>query len=131
MKKLTNIFALLLLVVCSLCLFSCDKTADDVVISVDGTKIQIEDKTLKDYMDYLVSEGELSYLFSNGMITEVNGVKNGTNQYWMIYTNDFEYSNTAWGTYEKDGVTYSSATLGIEELPIKDGAIYILTYQNF
>ncbi len=131
MKKLTNIFALLLLVVCSLCLFSCDKTADDVVISVDGTKIQIEDKTLKDYMDYLVSEGEMMYEISNGMITEVNGVKNGTNQYWMIYTNDFEYSNTAWGTYEKDGVTYSSATLGIEELPIKDGAIYILTYQTF
>ena len=131
MKKLTQFIAIVLLTVCSLCLFSCDKPAEDVVITVDATKMEIEDKTLKDYMDYLVSEGELSYLVSNGMITEVNGVKNGTNQYWMIYTNDFEYSNTAWGTYEKDGVTYSSATLGIEELPIKDGAIYILTYQTF
>lgn len=131
MKKLTQFIAIVLLMVCSLCLFSCDKPAEDVVITVDATKMEIEDKTLKDYMDYLVSEGELSYLVSNGMITEVNGVQNGTNQYWMIYTNDVEYSNTAWGTYEKDGVTYSSATLGIEELPIKDGAIYILTYQTF
>ena len=131
MKKLTQFIAIVLLMVCSLCLFSCDKPAEDVVITVDATKMEIEDKTLKDYMDYLVSEGEMTYEISNGMITEVNGVKNGTNQYWMIYTNDFEYSNTAWGTYEKDGATYSSATLGIEELPIKDGAIYILTYQTF
>ena len=41
MKKLTNIFALLLLVVCSLCLFSCDKPAEDVVITVDGTKLKV------------------------------------------------------------------------------------------
>ena len=69
MKKLTQFIAIVLLMVCSLCLFSCDKPAEDVVITVDATKMEIEDKTLKDYMDYLVSEGELSYLVSNGMIT--------------------------------------------------------------
>ena len=88
-------------------------------------------KTLKDYMDYLVADGVLTYQLSGTMLDSVNGVKNGLKSYWMLYTDDADNSNNTWGTIEKDGKTYASAMYGICELPIKDGCTYILTYQTF
>ena len=49
--------------------------------------------------------------------------------YWMLYTDDSENSNTAWGQIEYDGKIYGSAALGAGELVIKDGLTYIWYYQ--
>ena len=49
----------------------------------------------------------------------------------MLYTDDSENSNTAWGQIEYDGKIYGSAALGAGELVIKDGLTYIWYYQAF
>ena len=124
--------ALLLGLVVSLFAFSaCQKEAKDVVITVSSDQYEIQDKTLKDYMDYLVRDGVLTYSLNGTLLNTVNGVSNGLNSYWMIYTDDAENSDTTWGTLEKDGKTYASAMYGICDMPIKDGCTYILTYQTF
>ena len=132
MKKTTKILALLLVLVVSLFAFSaCHKEAEDVVITVSKDEYVIEGKFLKDYMDYLVAEGTLTYALNGTLLQTVNGVSNGTKSYWMLYTDDAENSDTTWGTYEKNGKTYASAMYGVSDMPIKDGCTYILTYQTF
>ena len=139
MKKLTKLFALILTLVSLFVFTSCqdnndgDKTPSDadVIITVSAEEYDIQDKTLKDYMDYLVTDGVLEFEMNGTMIKAVNGVENTTNSFWMIYTDDMENADSTWGTYEVNGKTYSSAKLGISELPIKDGCTYVLTYQKF
>ena len=132
MKKTTKILALLLVLVVSIFAFSaCHKEAEDVVITVSSDEYVIEGKFLKDYMDYLVAEGTLTYALNGTLLQTVNGVSNGTKSYWMLYTDDAENSDTTWGTYEKNGKTYASAMYGVCDMPIKDGCTYILTYQTF
>ena len=138
MKKLTKLFALILTLISLFVFTSCqdnndDKTPSDadVIMTVSAAKFDLEGKTLKDYMDHLVGKGELTYVIADGMITEINGTKNGLNSYWMLYTDDTENSNTAWGTYEVGGKIYASAAVGAAELTLKDGCTYIFTYQTF
>ena len=141
MKKLTKLFAFMLVLVSIMTMFACQNpTTDngdrepsdaDVIMTISAAEFDLEGKTLKDYMDHLVGNGELTYVIADGMITEINGTKNGLNSYWMLYTDDAENSNTAWGTYEVGGKTYASAALGAAELTLKDGCTYIFTYQTF
>ncbi len=103
---------------------------DKVVITINVEYMEItEDTTLLDYMNKLEENGEISFIISDGMITEINGVKNGSSTYWMLYTDDSENSNTAWGQIEYDGKIYGIAALGAGELVIKDGLTYIWYYQ--
>ncbi len=140
MKKLTKLFAFMLVLVSMMTMFACQNPTDngdkepsdaDVIMTVSATEFNIEGKTLKDYMDYLVDKGELTYTIADGMITTINGTKNGLNSYWMLYTDDTENSNNAWGTYEVNGKTYASASVGVNLLALKDGCTYIFTYQTF
>ena len=89
-------------------------------------------KTLKDCMDDLKTRGELDFTEQDSefgaFINSVNGIANTSSTYWMLYTDDAENSNDAWGTIEYDGTTYASASLGASSLVIAKGCIYIWVY---
>ena len=138
MKK---ILSLILLVVCAcLCFVGCNdisNTADTVAKDGDYVLINVESipesvVTLSDYMNSIKGGNEISaFIIENGMLTSINGKKSQGSLYWMLYTSDAEYSNTAWGSVTVDGVTYYSATLGAEELPVKGGCTYVWYAQQF
>ena len=131
MKK-TKLIILFLIIASMFTFTACQNNkVDDVVITISAEKYSVQDKTLKDYMDYLVNEGELSYTMSGTMLVSLNGTSNTSNSYWMLYTDDVENSDTTWGTIERDGKIYASAISGVSDLLIKDGCTYILTYQTF
>lgn len=89
------------------------------------------DYKLSDYMESEKQKGNLVFEVSNGFVSSINGISNNTfaNKYWMLYTSDENYSNSAWGVYEYDGKSYSSSTIGIEQ-PIKNGETYIWVYSQ-
>jgi polar amino acid transport system substrate-binding protein len=72
--------------------------------------------------------------YENGMVMAINGLYNDVVSWsasWMLYTNDAELSNTAWGTCEYQGEIYGSAMYGAESLTVKNGCRYIWVYQTF
>ena len=108
------------------------QTDTAVGITVDASVMSnVEGKTLKDYMDALVEKKELTYSGKDSqygiMLDTINNLKADATkgEYWLIYSNDDEYSNESWGTYEFMGTTYKSATLGVSSLPIKMGKTYV------
>ena len=126
------------LIICILMLFSFACVNTDTVPAVDGdyvilTAAESEDcANLLDYMNKINgSESLKSFEISNGMITTINGKKASGNVYWMLFTDDAEYSNEQWGSIEVGGVIYYSATLGAESLPVKAGATYVWYAQEF
>lgn len=135
MKKLAAaLFALVAALACMAFAACTDSNAggdENTVVITVAEDYDVEGKTLKDYMDYLVAEDELAYEISDGMIVSLNGKANTTNSYWMLYTSDEANANTAWGTIEYDGHTYGSATLGAPSLPLAEGAVYVWSYQTF
>ena len=136
MKKLLTAALAAILALSALALTACaPKTVvvdDTAVIITPSDKILAitDDSVLADYMNKLVERGELEFTAADGMVTSIGGKANTTNSYWMLYTDDTQYSN-AWGTTEYDGKTFQSATLGYGELPIKAGCTYIWVYQTF
>ncbi len=99
------------------------------VISIKNAELE-KGTTLVDVMETLKDERTFVYTFSQGMLTELNGKKNGDGYYWMLYTSDSERANTAWGSYEYKGQALGSATVGAESLPAKDGKVYVWAYQS-
>ncbi len=134
MKKIATVIFVILLISSVFVLFACNKSVVDdgdyIVITVETTKVK-EGATLKDYMDYLSSKEIISYEMENGMVISINGKSGNSNQYWMLYTDDTGNSNDAWGTVEYEEKTYASASLGAEQLIVKDGAKYIWKLQTF
>ena len=108
---------------------------DVITITVDSDYLDITETTvLLDYMKALKNDGAIEYTLSNdGMIVSINGQENPADwsKCWMLYSNDAELTNEAWGTVTVDGVTYFSAILGAESLPIKDGKIYVWEFKSF
>ena len=106
-----------------------------VIITVDSDYFKLDEKTvLIDYMKALKEDGALEFTLSkDGMVNSINGQENPADwsKCWMLYSNDVELSNEAWGTVSVDGVTYFSAVLGAESLPIKDGKIYVWEFKSF
>ena len=99
-----------------------------VVISVEECS---GGATLLDAMESLKKAEELDFSLSAGMVTEIGGKENGANSYWMLYTSDADFSNTAWGTVDYEGQTLGSAILGAEALKVSAGKIYLWSYQSF
>ena len=129
-RKIISFFTLLLTVLFSaVAFFGCkEDTVEPVVIEI----VECEaDTTLLSYMTELESAGELDFELKDGMITQMNGTANGTNSYWMLYTSDTANANSEWGTYEYEGQTLGSATLGAESLIAVEGAVYVWVYQTF
>ena len=108
---------------------------DIIMITVDSDYLDITETTvLLDYMKALKNDGALDYTLSDdGMITAINGQQNPADwsKCWMLYSNDAELTSEEWGKVTVDGVTYFSAVLGAEALPIKDGKIYIWEFKSF
>ncbi len=152
-RKLLLILSSLLALVCSLWGIGCNQTADVSIqpnaVSVffvydDEERLQAAVITVKDaeleegtvllhVMESLKDERTFSYTLSNGMLTEINGVKNGANYNpcWMLYTSDAEFSNAEYGTYTYNGQALGSAILGAESLPVQSGGVYIWVHQSF
>ncbi len=132
MKKfLTLLTSVLAIIACCFIAACADETTQPVVITASDSSFEYDGKTLNDYMEYLQEDGELTFTVSGGMVTSINGKSNTTNSYWMLYTNDTENSNEAWGTFEHEGQIYGSATLGAQTLAVKQGCIYVWAYQTF
>ncbi len=135
MKKLISLLCTLALFVCALSLVGCKENTvvidgDYVAITVDAQNVE-EGATLREYMDYLQSRDELTYEIKDGMLISINGKKGNSNTYWMLYTSDSTHANDEWGTCIFQEKTYGSATLGANELPVKDGCLYIWYLQSF
>ncbi len=104
-----------------------EKADGKVVITVTECEGEV---VLADVMQLLQEEGKLSYIIADGMVTEMEGMANTGNSYWMLYT-DHEFSNTEWGTVEYNGKTYASAMFGAENMPAEQGAVYVWSYETF
>lgn len=100
-----------------------------VVIKVDEVS---GNATLIHALDSVKGDN-FNYEISGGMITSVNGVQNKADWSfsWMLYTNDADFSNTTWGTVTYNQMTFGSATLGAQDLPVASGFYYILNYTSF
>jgi hypothetical protein len=136
MKKTIKLLALILTFVMAFTFVGCKRNPvtvdeDSVIITANFKDYDIEGKTLLEFMEILKGEEKLTYEISEGMITSVNGKANTLNTFWMIYTDDESNYNFDWGTLEYKGKTYGSAIYGASELPLTDGATYILVYQTF
>lgn len=133
MKKLLTLVATLFTVcICCLVAACSDKKPETtVIITAQDDTFDFDNKSLKDYMDFLQDNGKLTYSISYGMVTAINGKANTTKSFWMLYTDDSENSNTSWGELEYEGAVYGSATSGAEDLVVKENRIYIWAYQTF
>ena len=135
MKKIGVL--LICLTLCLVCLFGCGpktkvlKESDTFIVITPSD--DFAGKTLLTCMDDLKSHGELEFALSNGMISSINGIDNPSDYSfcWMLYTDDTEHSNQAWGMVEYSGKTYSSSTLGADSLVIAKGCVYIWVYTEF
>ena len=136
MKKTIKLLALILTFVMAFTLVGCKRNPvtvdeDSVIITANFKDYDIEGKTLLEFMEILMGEEKLTYEFSEGMLISVNGKSNSLNEFWMIYSDDESNYNFDWGTLEYKGKTYGSVIYGAGELPLTDGATYILIYQSF
>jgi len=142
MKNL-NKSIIFLLVLCMLALIGCNSQSTETFRDAEnGEFVELfiteayeleEGLTLAKYMQNIKGSKKISsFTFENGMLTVLNGAKASGNIYWMLYTDDAEYSNEAWGTYQlNENLTLYSATLGAEELPVKKGCTYVWVAQAF
>ena len=136
-RKLISLCTAVWLVIFSVFFFSCEKGEKGVQpVAIDLTGVAVEEgTTLLDIMQDLQEEGKLTFQLSNGMVTSINGRANSMtyNPCWMLYTSDDDpaVSNHAWGTYEYGEKTLSSAALGVDELLVKAGELYVWVYQSF
>ena len=127
--------SLLLITACIFLLFSaCNKPETYVIKETDEFVIikcydDSNGKKLVEVMDGLDDD----FFIKNGMVESINGLENAIDwsSAWMLYTDDEELSNTAWGTIEYQGNVYASAIYGAEELTVKSGCTYVWVYKYF
>lgn len=143
-RKILSFISLLATIIVSLCaVVGCAPTdkanlkasviaTTDTLIFIQVEAVSSETDKLIDAMTILQENGALEYTVSGGMIQSINGKENKADwsASWMLYTSDSEMASTEW-TYEYDGVTYGSAVLGAESLPVLEGACYLWVYTYF
>lgn len=131
-KKVVSLVSLVLAALALLALAGCHKspvTADvDVVIRATAEQ---DGMTLLSVMEELQAAGELTFTVSDGMVVELNGTKQTPSNYWILYTSDKENANEQWGTFEYEGEVLGFAVLGVGELAVKEGCLYIWAFENF
>ena len=109
-------------------------TETEIIVPLDAEVMpDISGKHLKDYLDALQEKECLTYEAQGGMIYTINGRTADASQgeYWLIYSDDPDYSNEAWGTYVVGDTTYKSTTLGYESLPLTEGKTYVFMISKF
>lgn len=133
MKRITTLFlTLFTFIVFSFAFTACKSpvTTDGDFVVIKAEKVE-ENTTLLQYMNALQEKGELSFTVENGMLTSIGDKKNTTKSYWMLYTSHSEFASEEWGVVDYQETTYASATLGVEDLIIKEGETYIWAYTTF
>ena len=135
MKKLASLLLCVMLACAVLCGCGGKNTVlkeNDQFIVLTPTD-DFAGKKLSEFMDFAKGKGTLDYKLENGMVTSVNGIDNPADYSycWMLYTDDAENSNAAWGTIEYSAKVYASASLGATELVIAKGCVYIWVYTKF
>ncbi len=139
MKKLLSA-VMILLVLCTFCLGGCssDKgvviNEDSIIITVSSDVCDITSSTtLVDYMEVLQENGEFTFEIYSGMVTKINDIEPSfaNNEFWGLYTDDADMSNSAWGEFTYDDITYGSAVVGASALVIVEGYTYIWTVSSF
>lgn len=141
MKKFSFLFSVFLLFAC-LCGCSLKKDDRPLVIDekdsglvcihaerTDGLQIT-GDTTLASYMEDLKKAGKIDFEIKNGMVISIDGLKASGGRYWMLYTDDKDNSDNAWGTVMFRGKVYDSAAYGMELLHVKEGCTYIWHLQE-
>lgn len=128
-KRYLALLLCVLAAVFGVCFTACTP-ADPEPVAITVTQ-STNDETLLEYMQSEQTDGKLSFKFSDGMVTEINGVANTTKSYWMLYTDDQAHANTTWGTYDYNGETLGSATEGAGTLVVVDGCVYVWVYTTF
>ena len=132
MKKYCKILCVILAIIaCCLTFTACtnpnDNDGEVTPVALTNATPSSDNQTLLEYME----QCEIDFTIESGMITAIKGTSNTTNSFWMLYTSDAENSNEAWGTYDYEGTTLGSATLGAGELIVKAGCTYVWVYQTF
>ena len=137
MKKIFIVlFALVL--ACST-LFACKKEAvkelteaDKYVVLVPESKY-IGSRFTDSMTAYAEENEEFTFVAYDGFVSSINGVNNSyeTNYYWMLYTNDADNTNPAWGKVKYKGEVFCSAAVGIDDLPVVEGKTYIWVYSLY
>ena len=94
MKKFLTLFASILAIFACCLVSACgDKEPikvdeNTVIITASDSSFDFDEKTLKEYMDYLQKNQKFTYSINNGMITAINDKSNTSNSYCMLYTSD-------------------------------------------
>lgn len=133
MKKL--VYVVLCLVIACAFLCAC-KTKSITVITEDDNKVVLtfdsgfSGESLLIAMNGAQENEQITFTVENGMVTSINGVKNAGKTYWMLYTDDEDYSNSAWGEINYNEKIYGSATKGVSDLVVKDGKTYIWVFKE-
>lgn len=141
-RKIISLLLTLLSVVCLFCVTACGKTGTASVLEKTETKLVLrieeveENATLLDVLDSLKEDGKLTFEFSSGMITSVNGKANkqetaSSGYSWMIYTSNTELSTTEWGSTTYNGAVIGSASFGAAQLTVAKGETIVLLYESW
>ncbi|MBQ2715069.1 MAG: hypothetical protein IJF76_05525 [Clostridia bacterium] len=147
MKKFSKVLVLVLVVLLALTfVFGCggeqgyvklvvmtDMESKTYLVNTEGTDMA----HLGDLLEYLQETEGLLYTESGGFISSVNGYAPDStkNEFWGIYTDlkigDIPYFDNSWGTVEVENKVLGSATKGIAELPLSNGATYVLAISTY
>lgn len=153
MKKFSGLLPSLLAAAVLLALVGCGENADKpngnggvtalddgIVFTVRSDFIKLSNTaSVKDYLDALQKNGELTYSGKNGdygyFIESVNGKEAAGGAWWAVYTDlvslegdNAVYSNAEWGIYSYGGKTLNSASYGVSQLPCVSGYTYAFVY---
>ena len=135
-KVVTVLFALFL--ACS-ALFACKKDSVKELSESDEYVVLVPESEyvggkFADYMAaYAEENDEFTFVAYDGFVSSINGIENSyeTNYYWMLYTNDADNSNPAWGKIKYKGEVFCSAAVGINDLSVVEGKTYIWVYSLY
>ncbi len=93
--------------------------------------VTTEAKRLETVLDELSEDKKITFSgtksSSGFFITDIDNMTLPANNYFLIFSDDAENTNTTWGEHEFDGITYYSISNGITMQPVKDGCVYVFT----
>ena len=109
---------------------------EDYTDDIKVFNIETKATKLEAVLDELVADNKITYSGTKSaitgiMITEIDNITLQGNQFFAIYTNDTENSDTNWGTYTYEENTLGSASWGATSLPVKDGYVYAFSISSF
>jgi|GEM_PF-6856285 len=138
-KKVFSFLAVLVLAVCVL--FGCGAEglpSASATAAVNYVRVAVVDKdsnvlfdeevsTYSSTLDKVLQEQSIPFTISGGFVTSVYNIENAADwsYCWMFYTNAAGMTDGTY-PYTYDGTAYGSASMGLSELAIKDGATYVI-----